>query len=127
LEGYEEAFGEMEETKSYGDYRYEWKYGQSVASVNSYKIGDTSSVVKKKPEYAFRTAESFLSNLNKTKNENVDVSIYRAGQRVFHKKFGEGKINYVEQEGDDMKVDITFDKIGHKRLMAKFAGLEIID
>ena len=45
---------------------------------------------------------------------------------MYHKKFGEGTINYVEQEGDDLKVDITFDKVGHKRLMAKFAGLEII-
>ena len=49
------------------------------------------------------------------------------GQRVYHKKFGEGKINYVEAEGDDAKVDITFDKIGHKRLMAKYAGLEVLD
>ena len=28
--------------------------------------------------------------------------------------------------GDDLKVDIDFDKFGHKRLMAKFAGLEIL-
>ena len=26
-----------------------------------------------------------------------------------------------------LKVDINFDKVGHKRLMAKFANLEIID
>ena len=36
-------------------------------------------------------------------------------------------INYVEKEGEDLKVDITFDKAGHKRLMAKFANLEIIE
>ena len=34
---------------------------------------------------------------------------------------------YVETEGEDLKVDISFEKVGHKRLMAKFAGLEIID
>ena len=51
---------------------------------------------------------------------------YKAGVRVYHKKFGEGIINSVEQEGDDLKVDINFDKAGHKRLMAKFAGLELI-
>ena len=54
------------------------------------------------------------------------LSKYQAGVRVFHKKFGEGTINYVEQEGEDLKVDINFDKVGHKRLMAKFANLEII-
>lgn len=51
---------------------------------------------------------------------------YVPGARVYHKKFGEGTINACEQEGEDLKVDITFDKAGHKRLMAKFAGLEIL-
>lgn len=45
---------------------------------------------------------------------------------MYHKKFGEGTINKVEEEGEDYKIDINFDKVGHKRLMAKFAGLEII-
>ncbi len=79
--------------------------------------------------YGFRTAESFLKSLTQKENENpeLDLSIYKAGKRVYHKKFGEGTINYVEQEENDLKVDITFNKVGHKRLMANFAGLEIID
>ena len=55
------------------------------------------------------------------------MSKYKAGTKVFHKKFGEGIINYVEPEGEDLKVDINFEKAGHKRLMAKFAKLEIIE
>ena len=31
-----------------------------------------------------------------------------------------------EAEGQDLKVDIDFEKSGPKRLMAKFAGLEIL-
>ena len=75
--------------------------------------------------YQFRTAESFLNSLNKTKAEGVDLSQFRAGVTVYHKKFGEGVINSVEQEGEDLKLDINFEKAGHKRLMAKFANLEI--
>ena len=41
-------------------------------------------------------------------------------------KVTETEINNVEPEGDDLKVDISFDKVGHKRLMAKFANLELI-
>ena len=59
-------------------------------------------------------------------SNTADLSQYKAGVRVFHKKFGEGTINLVEPEGEDLKVDINFDKAGHKRLMAKFANLEII-
>ena len=124
LDGYEEALAETN-TRSYEDYQYEWKYGNN-SKVTSYKSSDVSSV-KPKTQFAFKSAESFLNNLNKKSDTSVDISIYRAGQRVYHKKFGEGKINYVEAEGDDAKVDITFDKAGHKRLMAKYAGLEVLD
>ena len=78
--------------------------------------------------FQFRTADSFLQNLNKPKKGNdIDLSSYKSGVKVFHKKFGEGIINTVEAEGEDLKVDIDFEKAGHKRLMAKFAGLEIIE
>ena len=81
--------------------------------------------------FAFRTAESFLNSIGKKSaintNTQVDLSKYEAGVRIFHKKFGEGTINMVEPEGEDLKVDINFDKAGHKRLMAKYANLEVID
>ena len=56
----------------------------------------------------------------------MDNDDMRRGKPSCHKKFGEGTISNVEPEGDDLKVDIQFDKVGHKRLMAKFAKLEII-
>ena len=86
-------------------------------------------VAKSNSSFSFRTAENFLSNLGKkVSNKNtIDLSQYEAGVRVFHKKFGEGTINLVEPEGEDLKVDINFDKAGHKRLMAKFANLEVIE
>jgi len=129
LEGYDDAFGEKRQ--EYRDTSYKWEYGGSSFNSNTvktYNIGNTEKPVaaaKSTNGYAFRTAESFLNNLNK-KQEQSEVMQYEAGQRVYHKKFGEGTINYVEEEGTDYKVDITFDKAGHKRLMAKFAGLEII-
>ena len=61
-----------------------------------------------------------------TNSSSVDLSKYQVGVRIFHKKFGEGIITKTEPEGGDLKVDINFDKVGHKRLMAKFAKLEII-
>ncbi len=106
---------------------YEWSYGSS--KVKSYNIGIGSQTFGKTPapSFAFKTPESFLNGLNnKKQNQEIDITEYKQGTRVYHKKFGEGTINYVEPEGEDYKVDISFDKVGHKRLMAKFAGLEII-
>ena len=111
LDGYEEAIeGKTTyEKESLGESGYTWSYGSKSQS------------------NMFRTAESFLNSLKKQpQNQVVNFSQYQAGVKVYHKKFGEGIINYVEPEGDDLKVDINFDKFGHKRLMAKFANLEIL-
>ena len=53
-------------------------------------------------------------------------SQYRIGMSILHKKFGEGIILDIEPEEDDLKIEIKFEKAGTKRLMAKYANLEII-
>ena len=119
LEGYEK---EKQNTNEDKEITYDWEYGP-VRKLQTKAFNDKFS--PKKPEFAFRTAESFLNSITKTE-QNIDLSQYKAGVTVNHKKFGEGVINSIEKEGDDLKLDINFEKVGHKRLMAKFANLEII-
>ena len=59
-------------------------------------------------------------------DDALDLSVFKVGSEVFHKKFGKGTIVNAEPEDDDLKVEINFEKAGNKRLMAKFANLEII-
>ena len=101
----------------------EWTYGNKNNKVTNYVITE-SSLNKPKTNFAFRTAESFLNNTS-AKPVGVDLSQYKTGQTIYHKKFGEGIITEIATEGDDLKLDISFEKVGHKRLMAKYAGLEI--
>ena len=125
LDGAEEVFvegGKSHEDQlfgsknNFGDSGFSWKYG---------KINSESSV--NKVATFGRTAESFLSGLaNRSAKKTVDLSQYKPGVKVYHKKFGEGVITKIEPEGDDLKVDIDFEKFGHKRLMAKFSNLEVI-
>ncbi len=153
LEGYDDVMNNKEE--SYEDSSYNWEYGSnyshnsgfaSSGKTKTYKIDGNSngsmggtyggnSVAAKLFGYGnsnnsgfqFKTAESFLSSLNSKKtSDTFDISKYKEGQRIYHKKFGEGTINKIEEEGEDYKIDISFDKAGHKRLMAKFANLEVI-
>ncbi len=103
----------------------EWTYGNKFNNkVTSYVVQD-GSMNKPKNNFAFRTAESFLSNIAASKGTDVDLSQYKMGQTIYHKKFGEGVITEIATEGDDLKLDISFEKVGHKRLMAKYANLEI--
>ena len=135
LEGYAEVVERKSVDKEeFKDYGYRWSYGKGQ-TVKTFKMSeeDKSAVAKTigeqgtKSEYQYRTAESFLNSIKQNNQTNdVDLSKYQVGQRVYHKKFGEGTITKLEQEGNDVKVDLEFDKAGHKRLMAKFAGFEII-
>ena len=131
LEGYDDVVG-GKNGDEYKDTGYKWEYGNKnikTYNIDTYKIPTTDvakSTTNGTTGFAFRTAESFLKGLEK-KDEKIDVSQYQEGQKVYHKKFGEGIINKLEPEGDDFKVDISFEKSGNKRLMAKFAGLQIID
>ena len=136
LDGYDDALGEKQENNGniFGDSKYSWTYGsKDNGNIKTYKIDKNEPKVAAASSstntngFMFRTAESFLNNLTKkSSGANVDLSKYKEGVRIYHKKFGEGVISNVEPEGDDLKVDIQFDKVGHKRLMAKFANLEII-
>ena len=104
----------------------EWTYGNnSNKKAISFVIAG-SNTNKPQPNFTFRTAESFLNNIN-TKPIGVNLSKYKIGQTIYHKKFGEGIITEIAEEGDDLKIDISFEKVGHKRLMAKYANLEIRD
>ena len=144
LDGYNDALKDMENKD------YTWEYGSNKIKSYSYRntfdekqvessvfgrgsitsfskniTSENKGIFQSKPTFR-RTAESFLSGLGKRETKEVDLSKYYAGVRIYHKKFGEGTITKTEPEGEDLKVDIDFDKAGHKRLMARFANLEII-
>lgn len=115
LEGYEQL--EEKPTQDFVEHSYEWNYGGAKkrgmfdSPVTSYQ----SNPIPKKAtatSFGFKSAEAFLANFNQSKNSgNIDLEAYKSGVKVYHKKFGEGLINFVEAEGDDLKVDIEFEKV----------------
>ena len=153
LDGADEVFGDNKKTNnafertSFGDSKYTWSYGsKNNGNIKTYKVPsnigygvvatsigqgtNTNGTVGIASNNMFKkTAESFLNSLNMNKKNNsteINLQQYQVGVKVYHKKFGEGIISTVEAEEDDLKVDIDFEKVGHKRLMAKYAGLEVI-
>lgn len=125
LIGYEEI--KENSRPSFEDSPFTWKYGgSSNGTVTSYYDKGSTAAKEQNNNYQFKSAETFLNSLKQNKT-SVDLSKYKTGQSVYHKKFGEGIITKLEPEGDDIKVEINFAKVGTKRLMAKYAGLEIIE
>jgi len=117
INGFEDS-KKKKQHNSFNDSNVKWEYSDTIKT--SYQVP-----VKKFNSFNFRTAESFLSS--NPASTNIDLSKFKPQQKIYHKKFGEGIITKIEEEGNDLKLDISFQKSGNKRLMAKFANLEIIN
>lgn len=57
----------------------------------------------------------------------VDLSGLEVGSKVEHQRFGKGKVIKIEGVGADTKAEINFDKGGLKKLLLRFAKLNILD
>jgi len=62
-----------------------------------------------------------IAGFKAVKGEAIDVI---KGDRVLHKKFGEGTIKKVTGKGDEQVIEVDFDMAGFKRLMAAYTKLK---
>lgn len=75
----------------------------------------------------FGEVKGFNINPHQNINCNEVSRNFQIGERVKHKKFGIGVVTNVEEENNDYKIEIQFDGVGMKRLMAGFANLTKVD
>ena len=59
--------------------------------------------------------------------KNVSRSTLQQGQRVLHQRFGEGEVLSIEAHGRDRAARVHFARVGEKKLILKFAKLQILD
>ncbi len=69
-------------------------------------------------------ARNKMLEKNSAKNSDVEFS---TGDRVMHRIFGEGTVLSVNPKSNDTELEIAFDKVGTKRIMAKFAKMKKLD
>jgi DNA helicase-2/ATP-dependent DNA helicase PcrA len=55
---------------------------------------------------------------------NQDLPRFVKGERVVHPTFGSGTVNEISGFGSDLKVTVTFDSVGRKKLVARYADLQ---
>lgn len=74
------------------------------------------------------TSTSYFQNEMPEENYSQleEHSMYTVGMMVRHRSFGEGKIIRISGGGESAQVEVTFRSVGSKKLMLKFAKLEII-
>ncbi len=95
-------------------------------SFETYELPEETKIsYTPKATFQFRTAESFLQQVQAS--DDVDLSQFKIGTSVEHKKFGAGIITKTEPEDDDLILEIQFEKVGMKRLMAKYSNMKILN
>ena len=101
------VFGSLakEPTTYYGQ---KSSYGSSSYTTRSNGVGDAITVGK-----------SFSNPIKKAPS-----ATFSEGDRVSHMTFGEGEIISVKPMGADILYEISFDKVGTKKLMATYAKLK---
>ncbi len=93
-------------------------------STNTYKISSNkfgSENLHAKSKLSSTAAHQFGQVGNQA---SVPPDQYRAGDTVLHKSFGRGTVLTLKPMGNDILMEIAFDKAGTKKIMANFAKLE---
>ncbi len=88
------------------------------------------------PKSSFRSSHSFASDIprqttssnahsfGEVKAKQTQNADYSVGDTVRHKAFGTGVVLSLQPMGNDVLMEVAFDRSGTKKLMAKFAKLE---
>jgi len=98
--------------------------GFGIGGPNSLSGGRNSG--KSKASKTFKNEEPPVMQVQRGFVLNENVESFVTGNKVKHKKFGTGKITRVEGEGTDQRLEIEFENVGMRRLMAAYAQLEKI-
>lgn len=72
------------------------------------------------------TLQSQIANKKIEQAKKNIVVEYEVGERVKHNIFGEGTVLSVKKMSNDAMLEIAFDKVGTKKLMANFAKIQKI-
>lgn len=89
------------------------------------KVERPSNLTEKSYRPLFEKIKPYQSSMPIPSPKNV-VLKFNEGDRINHKKFGEGVIEEIKPAGADYEILIRFDKVGNKKLMSTLAKLEKI-
>lgn len=69
---------------------------------------------------------SQIETSRKASAVTVNTEVFAPGDRVTHNVFGEGTVISVKKMSNDSMLEVAFDKVGSKKLMANFAKIKKI-
>ena len=111
-------------------------FGKTVRNRQSRFIDEIPNALKQVDDRTISSGAELANSKNQQKKDKPTLSGWKStpkvepvlldfgvGDRVEHKIFGIGNVVEAKTLGNDMLLEIEFEKAGHKRIMAKFAKL----
>lgn len=97
----------------------------AVSNVYSGMGGSSAETIGRGTGTSIHTKRSSVYNheFGQPKGDADAVSAFAAGDAVVHKTFGAGVVLSAQAMGNDVLLEVAFEKAGTKKLMAKFAKL----
>ena len=96
----------------------------NVNRTNNYikqKIDESKFRLKKLPQKNLKKLRT--NPISRLKNPILNINL---NEKVYHERFGEGIVQDIEGEGDNIRANINFKIGGEKKILLKFARLKII-
>lgn len=111
--------------------RYSYTFGERMPQMRSRFIDDVKDIVgiPEKKDYEAPSPEKvFIGGgakfFEEKKPKTVSTEDFAVGDKVEHKKFGEGIVVAKKGDGESLQVDVAFKGFGIKTLVARFAPLK---
>ncbi len=98
--------------------------GVSENSSPTFSFGESHSQIP--PDTFYRRPENkapFAPKRTSAPKTSAAKCDFKPGDKVRHKAFGDGMVVSVSPMANDMMLEIAFDKVGTKKLMANFANI----
>ena len=85
------------------------------------KIDENKLRIKKLPHKNLKKITH--SSISKIKDPLININL---NEKVYHERFGEGIVEDIEGDGDNIRAKINFKSSGEKKILLKFAKLKIL-
>ena len=104
------------------------EYVEDISGFSTKAADVWSRIENDFPSFVAKKTLSSFTNVEKPTPKPMESpdGDFKAGDIVEHRKFGRGVVLSAKQFGKDAILEIQFDSIGHKQLMAAFAKLKKI-
>lgn len=118
----------LDTTDGRGYYPYTYSKGENKPLYSQSAFSSSQSGQASSSSSYSSSAYSPASRPSKSENKmsGIDIFSLKSGDSIRHKKFGDGMIIGKEKMGNDVLLEVVFEKVGTKKIMAKVAPIEKI-